>query len=121
MKYTSIIILFILVLGFVPSVYAQDEDIDVSALPQELSERLNIPLFAAELLMSGIFLALFLFPTLLLTRNYMAHLVMGLTTMGFCIAMGWLPIWILLVIVIMIAMLFSGKIREWITGGLGGG
>jgi len=92
------------------------EEVDLTDFPKQLSKRLNIPLFAAQLLTSGLFLALFLFPTLLLTKNVLAHLMIGLIIMGFCVAMGWLHYWFILVTMVVVALMFSGKVRDWISG-----
>jgi len=92
------------------------EEVDLADFPKQLSKKLNIPLFAAQLLTSGLFLALFLFPTLLLTKNVLAHLMIGLIIMGFCIAMGWLHYWFILVTLVVVALMFSGKVRDWISG-----
>jgi len=97
--------------------YGQDNEVDLSNFPNQLASKLNIPLFAAKLLATSIVLAIFLFPVVLLTKNPIAHMFIGLVVMGFCIAMDWLPVWFLLVVCMVIALMFSGKMRDWITGG----
>jgi len=100
-------------------VYATGEEVDLADFPKQLSKKLNIPLFAAQLLTSGLFLALFLFPVFILTKNILAHLMIGFIIMGFCIAMGWLPYWFFLIIIMIVALMYSGKMRDWISGGVG--
>jgi len=95
------------------------EEVDLADFPKQLSKKLNIPLFAAQLLTSGLFLALFLFPVFILTKNILAHLMIGFIIMGFCIAMGWLPYWFFLIIIMIVALMYSGKMRDWISGGVG--
>jgi len=90
-----------------------DENIDLSDLPAQFSEKMGIDLFAAQLLTSGIVLCIFLFPTLLLTgcRNWVAPLFVGLTVLGFCVAMGWLPVFILLLLVLLSALMLGDRIK----------
>jgi len=64
-------------------------------------------------------MALFMFPTLILTRgktNQMyAILFVGFLVMSVCIALTWLPYWILLIVGLLVASLWSGKIKGWTT------
>lgn len=117
-KYSIPILVLVLSLLQIRMVSAQ-EDVNLAELPSQLAARLTIPLFAAQILTTAIFLAIFLFPTLLLTRNLMVHLVMGIVVLGFCIAMTWLPWWLLFVLCMLIALLFSGSVRNWLTGRAG--
>jgi len=119
MKTKFLLTSLILLLIFVIPVYAS-EDVNLSDLPQQLSEKLTIPLFAAQLLTTAIFLTLFLFPAFILTKNILAHIMIGFIIMGFCIAMEWLPYWFLIIIAMIVALMFSGKMRDWITGRGGG-
>jgi len=116
MRYKFVVICLINILFFIPIVHA-DGEVDLTQLPQALADALTIPLFAGQILTSAIFLALFLFPTLMLTRNMIAPLLMGMIVLGFCTAMTWLPFWFLLIICLLVALLFGGKVRVWITGG----
>jgi len=95
-------------------------------LPKQLTERLGLPdsgdYFAGKILASCILLALFLLPTLFACSKFgkdalIASLVVGFSVLGFCIALGWLPYWILLIICLIVAFMFSGQIRSWISGG----
>jgi len=120
MKMLLFAVLLLVSLILVPNVYATD-DVDLDEFDDYLAEKLNIALFPAQLLASAIILAVCLFPTLLLTRNILAHLMMGLIAMGICIALGFLPYWLLLIICMITALMFSGKIRDWVSGGSRGG
>jgi len=71
---------------------------------------MGIPLFAAQLLATSIFLMLFLGPLLILTRNKMAHLIMGFSIISFAIAMSWFPLWSFVIICVAIALFFSRSI-----------
>jgi len=91
------------------------EEVDLADFPNQLSKRLNIPLFAAQILTSGLFLALFLFPTLMLTKNVFAHLMVGFTILSFCVAMGWLPVFLMIMFVLVVVAMMAGKIKEVFT------
>lgn len=88
--------------------------VDLSTFPQELATFLNIPVFASQLLTSTIILCFTLFPTLMLTRarnQTISVLLVGLTTMGFLIAVGWLPVWIFAIVCLFAGLLYAGKIK----------
>lgn len=111
--------LVFIVLSLIGSVYAPDV-VDVSEFPQRLADAMGLQLIAGQLLASALVLALFLLPTLLLTNKYnsqsMAVLLMGISVMGFLIAATWLPYWFLLIIVLIVAMMYAGKMRDFLGG-----
>ena len=123
------ILILILTLSLIPQVYADSEsDVNLMDLPKQLTERLGLPssgdYFAGKILASCILLALFLLPTLFACSRFgkdalIASLVVGFSVLGFCIALGWLPYWFLLIICLIVAFMFSGQIRSWISGGGG--
>ena len=111
----------ILILTLIPLVYASDDQtVDIGEFDDYLAERLNIPLFAAQMMTGMLVIALFLFPTLMLTKGQenqlLIGLVVGLGAMGFNIAMGWWPYWLLLIIAFITALMFSGTMRNFISG-----
>lgn len=114
-KYIPIIILLLLTL-FVGHVYAQDDDtVNLLELPKRIANALDIPEFAGQMLVCSVFLFTFLLPIAIFTRNLLVTLLVGFCLMGFFIAVGWMPYWILLIIVLLISAMYSGKIKEWIT------
>ena len=94
--------------------------VDLSEMPQRLGDNLNMSLLAGQMLLSSLILALFLFPTMLLTKRSgqqgLAVIIMSFMVMGSLVAFGWLPIWFLLVTALIIALLFAGKMRGFISG-----
>lgn len=94
--------------------------VDLSEMPQRLGDSLGMSLLAGQMLSSAIVLALFLFPTMLLTKRSgqqgMAVIIMTFMVMGSLVAFGWLPIWFLLVTALLVALLFAGKMRGYIGG-----
>lgn len=117
-------LLFLLLLAFlilIPNAYADDDTVELDELDDYLAAKLGISLFPAQLLTTAIMLGLFVFPTLLLARGHneqmIAALGMTLVVFGFCIALSWLPYWFLIIVVMIVALMFSGKMRDWISGG----
>lgn len=95
-------------------------DVDLTQFPIQLAEALGITTFAGEMLASCIVIALFVFPTLFLTKKFslspIASLTMAFLSMGFCVAIGWLNIFFILMISVITALMFAGRMREWISG-----
>ena len=123
MKKLLIMFLFLLMM-FVSPVFAiqEGEDVNFSDLPTKLSEALNIDLFSAKILASIILVCIVLFPALFLAHTFdmgsamSIIVVVGLPMSGFCVALGWLPVWIFFIVCFIIALMFSGEMRSWITG-----
>ncbi len=88
--------------------------VDLTDFPQGLADQLGIDLFAGQILAACIMLALLLFPTLFLTKKFnfptITALIMGMLGLGFCVAVGWLPIWLFTVICMVIALMFSKQV-----------
>lgn len=78
---------------------------------------LGMPLFAGQILASAIVCLAILIPVAIWGKGFLPSLIMGLLGLGFCTAIGWLPFWFLLILSMILALMFSGKIRDWITGG----
>jgi len=80
---------------------------------------MGIPLFAGQLLCSTIILLIFVLPTALIARKKnaspIAELMLGLCIMGVCLALGWLPYWILLILVMLVAFMYADKIAGKIS------
>lgn len=121
MKLIYGIVTITLIFVLISTVYAADDDtVELDELDDYLSEKLGISLFPAQLLTTAIMLGLFVFPTLLLTKGHneqmIAALGMTLVVLGFCIVIGWLDYWFLIIVVMIVALMFSGKMRDWVTG-----
>jgi len=127
-RIASIIICFFILFNLFSPVFAEDEEKNISLqdLPKQLTERLGLPTtnnyFAGRLLGSAIFLMLFLLPTIFACNRFqqdalLPSLFVGFIVLGFCIALGWLDYWFLLIITLVVALMFSGKMRDWISGG----
>jgi len=105
----------ILVAVIMPLAYA-DDPVDLTALPNQLAERLNITIFPARILTSLLFMMIFFVPTLFFTRNsehaLIAVLLVGLGCLGFCVAMGWFPIWLWTLMCLALAFLYAKRILD---------
>lgn len=94
------------------------DEISLPDLPHHLAVMLGTTDFIGGLLATGIFFMLFIVPILFLTkgRNVLLSLTSGILVLGICTALTWLPVWILIIIGLLIALMFSGAARGWITG-----
>lgn len=110
-----------------PSAYAvpDGEEVDLTSLPQMLTEALGLPdtadYFAGKLLTTTIMLCLFMVPTLFACNKFgkeplLPSIFVGMLVFGFCIAMDWLDYWFLLIICLVVALMFAGKMRDWVGG-----
>jgi len=103
-------------------VYADSGDVDLLQLHVELGNRLGVGTFAGGLIASVILLMMTVFPTALINRSRkggggpMAELFIGMATLGLCVATTWFPIWIFVLLVFLIALMFSDKITGLIGG-----
>jgi hypothetical protein len=103
---------------------SDDETVNLADFPQKLADALNVSLFVGQLLASLILMSLFLFPAMLIAGYFggpgavlYTLIFVGLGSSGVCVALGWLPMWLYLVMCLLIALMFAGKMREIITGG----
>ena len=114
----SAIFLSLIMFSFSMSVYALEDDdvVDISKLPNKLAEALNAPLFAGQILASAIPFGLICFPTFLLTKSPLAHVSAIILCLGFTIAIGWLPVWLFLMLCLILGLMFAGQMRDFITG-----
>lgn len=105
--------LFFLVLTLIIPVYADDEpDINLVNLPEQLGDAWGISGFAAGLFMSTIVFFAFLLPLVVWRKSGLITLIVGFSIMGFCIAIGWLPYWIMLLISLLIAAMYASTIKK---------
>jgi len=103
----------------IPCVYAQnDEAVDLMQFPQKLADQLMMPLFAGQILATSIVTALFcMIP--IFARNPMGTVIMGILAFSLCLALGWLPTFLMVLLVLMVVILLGAKMRDWV-GGKGG-
>lgn len=97
-------------------VQAQDSNITLPDFPEQLADALNMPLFASQVLVSVIFTFAFLIALNATNRGsgMLPNIIVGLGCLCFCVAIGWLSYWVLLLICLVISAIWSGKIADWI-------
>jgi len=91
--------------------------IDLSGLPNVLAIALNISIFGARMLLSSMVLFGFMLPIAVFSKKegYVIPLIVGVSIMGFLIAIQWLDYWILLIVALIVAGLWSNKIKGWVS------
>lgn len=107
-----------LLLSFSVPVLAPDADqINMTGFPEQLGQALGIGTTAGGILCSIIFIFMWLVPLNIFIRSdrVIPNLIVGLGTMGFCVAVEWLHYFILLIICLIISAIYSGKIRDWVS------
>lgn len=98
------------------SIAKGDEGVDVSEVPERIGNALGMSGTQAEfvggLIASSLLMAFFILPTLVLTKgkSTIAVLFIGFMSMTICIALTWLPYWILLFLSLIIAIAYGNKI-----------
>jgi hypothetical protein len=118
-KKLLIFLLIFIFLFLIPNiVYALEDDdvVDISKLPNKIAEALHAPLFAGQILASAIPFCLICFPTFLLTKNTIAHVSAIILSLSFSIAIGWLPVWIFLILCLILGLMFASQMRDFISG-----
>jgi len=90
-------------------------------IPTNLAEALGVTTFIAGIMAGSILLMIMILPTALITRKknlgFIPELIMGFIGITISCALGWFPYWILIVLSLLIALMFAGNMRGWITGG----
>lgn len=117
-------LLFLLALSFFINItYAEETDYtvyDLMALPQNVADHLMITVFAAGLICSGVLFLICLLPMTIITRSkkasWIPELCLSLIIMGFCVAVTWLPLFFIICIPLIIALMMAGRMRTFITG-----
>lgn len=116
---TGMLFAFIFQVSFLNIAYAGDE-IDITEIPARFGDMLGTTEFVGGLIASAIFLCMFLFPAMFLARGRTSQtyviLFLGITVLGICVALTWLPVFIFFVLCLLIGLLFAGKIRTFIGG-----
>lgn len=117
--------LFLLTLAclIVPALAQNETDYTVynlTALPDQVATHMQIDIFSAGLLCSGVLLLMALIPTTIIARSkkssWMPEIAVTLIFLGFEIAIGWLPVFFIVMLCFIVALMFSSRMRTWITG-----
>jgi len=104
---------------FVKVAYAESE-INLMDIPELLGEKLGINAFAGGLLASIILLAIVVLPCAMLIRGKHAGIVtilFGMCILGFSVAVGWFPVWLFGILILILALGYAKTFSEMIAGG----
>jgi hypothetical protein len=108
----------VIVLTIIPHVYAasDNDQVNLLDLPKKVAEALGIPEYAGKLLSCTFILFMVLLPIAIFSKgNMLLMLMIGILCLGFFVAVGWLEFWFILIIILVVAGLWSGKVRGWLT------
>jgi hypothetical protein len=92
--------------------------IDISSLPHLLAVAFGMPDVVGQLLLGIVLLLAVLLPVAVATRgraDSKVYLIMGIPMMVVLVGLGWFPVWVLLVVVLLVSAMWSGQIKEWLT------
>jgi hypothetical protein len=110
-------ILFLCLISSIPSVYAAEDDgVNIMDFPQYLSEAIGIPVFASQLLISTILLFAVLLPCAIWAKSSLLPIIVGFPMMGILVALQWLPIWFLLLISLIVALIYAKELKASVGG-----
>jgi len=122
--YVILTVLFVL-LAFILPAYASDDEVNMMDLPKYLSEKLGLPTsgdyFAGKILAGIIVLMMFLLPSLVISRRPYAQIFAGLTGLAFTVALGWMPVWIFVIICLILGLMYAQILADAFGRVRGGG
>ena len=105
-------VILILILSISPAYADDDEDINLMNLDNQLATHWGISEFAAGLFLTTLLTFGFLMPFIVFKKGGIMIVVVGIAVMGFCIAIGWLSEWVLLLVALLIAGLYATTIKK---------
>lgn len=97
------------------------ETVELLKIPKFFADNLGIDLTSAQLLVAGVVIAISI-SILAFTIKKNRAVTVGIfgcefTVLLALIALGWLPYYILIIVSVLVALLFSAAARDWITEG----
>lgn len=98
------------------------DEVSLPGLAHALGQALGTSDTAGGFIAVFIFFGLIVLPTLYLTkgRNMILALIEGVAVIIFGGFLGWVPPWIPIMFVLLIAALLASGFRDWLSGGKGG-
>ena len=119
-KASLIPLFFLLLLILVVSPVHAARSFDIMEVPTYLDEQFACGEFVGGLLASLILLCIVMLPLMYLTKGkaYSIYILFGLLVLAPLVGLGWLPVWLYIIIVLLIALGF-GKQLAGFFGGLG--
>ena len=99
-------------------VLIQAGEVNMTAFPTQLAEKLMITDFSANILASLIVIMMFVIPTAIVSKaDFIVTLLAFFISVFFCVAMSWLDTWIVLFVSLFTVALFSfGPVKKALGG-----
>lgn len=91
----------------------------LESIPTYFSDFMDISLEAAQVILSIVVILAVLLPVLFLTKGkgIIIPAVMFVLTEAFLVGIGWLPSWLMIVTVVVIALVFARTTSVFVSGG----
>lgn len=105
-------IFLILVMVIIPAYADSNDTINLTQFPDLVSESFNVDAAVAGLILSTCVMLSLGLALAYLKAKGLILLTVELIAMGGCIMLGWLPIFLSLVVVLLIALFYADKIRR---------
>lgn len=88
--------------------------VDINEIPEYLADSLNISSTAAEMVLTAaVLLAVGLMLAMLKGSNMALIVIVELAMLGMLTAIGWVDAWLLVMVVLVLALMFGAKLRDW--------
>jgi len=92
--------------------YAEGE-VSLPDVPTYIATQLGTSVFIGQLIASAIMFSMVMFPLFILTKSKVAQLMAGMLVLSICVGLGWVPIWIFAITVMMIAFGFANTVGKY--------
>ena len=89
---------------------------DITQIPTNIGTALGTTSTVGGLLASAFMLLMFDMPIVIFSKNIMMLTVMTVMVLCLDVALTWLPYFVLIIVIFMLALLFASEMRTWITG-----
>lgn len=100
-----------------------DNALNITDLAENMSNALGYDDngFTGGLVLTVIVICLLVFPIVMIgrRRNWGFYPELAMVFVGLCVGVGfeWVSYWLLLMVALLVALMFSGKVRDWASGG----
>ena len=94
----------------------EDDDFSFMLLPDYLGDLLGIGLEGGQFLSSLIVMSAFLLPIAVYDRKGIIALIVGVAVFGFLVLIGWLPQWLMLIMILLVAGIYAFNFSSWFGG-----
>lgn len=91
---------------------------DIMEVPTLIDEQFGCGEFVGGLIASVVLLSLIMMPLMYLTKGkaYGIYIIFGLSLLGVLVGLGWLPVWLYIIIILALAIGFGRKLADLLGG-----